>query len=176
MFVTQDMQNRKLKKNHKFELGEQATFFDKQVIVVSYLENMRVKVRVIQSYKYSEIGQVRVVFERQLRRIQNEDKYNMPQYSQMQKDYEQEYKYEYDEDYPQIEINKYPVDYYVDLPQQLKNTLDENQEELDEPEEPYEEEDIREKPTEPPVSVPDSEPSPEDTPELYKNFIKGEED
>ena len=102
MFVTQDMQNRKLKKNHKFELGEQATFFDKQVIVVSYLENMRVKVRVIQSYKYSEIGQVRVVFERQLRRIQNEDKYNMPQYSQMQKDYEQEYKYEYDEDYPQI--------------------------------------------------------------------------
>ena len=107
MFVTQDMQNRKLKKNHKFELGEQATFFDKQVIVVSYLENMRVKVRVIQSYKYSEIGQVRVVFERQLRRIQNEDKYNMPQYSQMQKDYEQEYKYEYDEDYPQIEINKY---------------------------------------------------------------------
>ena len=44
MFVSQDMQNRKLKMNRKFKLGEQARFFDKKV---SERDKIRQKLKVL---------------------------------------------------------------------------------------------------------------------------------
>ena len=175
MFVTQDMQNRKLKKNRKFNLGEQARFFDKKVIVISYLENMRVRVRILESSTYYEVGQVRVIFERQLRKIDSEDKQQMPEYSQMQKEYNEYYdeyydEYEGEDMYPNEGLSELSMNHYVNLSEQLKNNLENNTditEEQEEEEETYEEEDLREDLITPPISVPNSEAEPEDTPELY---------
>ena len=177
MFVTQDIQNRKLKKNRKFELGEQAQYFDNKVIIISYLENMRVKVRVINSPIYHEEGKVKIVNEKQLRSIQKQDTQTLPKYSQMQSSYEEpinniemEDRYDMYDMYDREEYGfaQQPMDHYINLPEQLQQNLDLNQpEDIPEKIEKYEEDDLREQPTEPPVSVPDSEPHTEDTPELF---------
>ena len=191
MFVSQDIQNRKLSANRKFKLGEQVRtkFNDKKLIIISYLENMRVKARIIESDSYNEVGQVRVLSERQLRKLEKTDQQDMPSYSHMQQDYYSEYgqygqygqydnygksgQYDnygksgqYDPSvYAQYNYKRPIYDY------NLLRQLEENNPEGEPQEEPYRE-DVREEPYDTPISVPYPEEHAEDKPNLYHGFVK----
>ena len=182
MFVSQDIQNRKLKINRKFKLGEQARFFDKKVIIISYLENMRVKVRVLEAQSYYEEGKVIVLFERQLRKISKDEEQKMPNFSHMQRDYDYEREDDYtqydrytDMSYNELGEQRDSTEHHFNLPKQLQETLEENiPQQEEEEEEPYREE-VREEHYDPPVSVPYAEEHQEDNPNLYQFIVKEDE-